>query len=278
MNNYDYFLLDLWGTLHDGISVYPDTLDCLDRIRRAGGKIALLSNVPARIGAVRKRIAIYGLTPDTYDHLRTSGEEAYEALTDEPGYTDIGTRYFLLGPERLDDIGLQTRFERVGNLEDADFVLCTAPRTNSISVEGELHLLALAAKRGLTMICVNPDLSVMLGSRLYLCAGTLARAYEEQFDGRVIWHGKPYPRAFSACLEALGVVDLERAVMVGDTLHTDIAGGNQAGIATVLVGGGIHAPTLGLNPESQILAPERLANLLAGSDAIPSAVLPYFRW
>ncbi len=277
-HEYDYFILDLWGTLHDGVSVYPDALNCLDQIRRTGGKIALLSNVPARVSSVRERIAGYGLPQNMYDLLRTSGEEAFEALTQEPGYTDIGSRYYLLGPEHFDDIGPGTRFERADNLRDATFILCTAPHTRSVRVEDEMGLLSQAAEQKLPMICVNPDLSVMRGDRSYLCAGAIARAYEDKFAGRVIWHGKPYRRAFSSCLAALGASGTDRVIMVGDTLHTDIAGGKKAGMGTLLIGGGIHATTLGLGPEDKTIAPDKLANLLNGSQDLPDAVLPYFCW
>lgn len=44
---------------------------------------------------------------------------------------------------------------------------------------------------------------------------------------------KPRPEFFHRILEALSVTDLSRVVMVGDSLTSDILGGNRAGIDTI---------------------------------------------
>jgi len=44
---------------------------------------------------------------------------------------------------------------------------------------------------------------------------------------------KPRPEFFRRVFEALSVTDLSRVVMVGDSLTTDVAGGNRAGIDTI---------------------------------------------
>lgn len=46
--------------------------------------------------------------------------------------------------------------------------------------------------------------------------------------------GKPAPAAFLRALEMLGV-SREEAIVIGDTTHTDIAGANRSGIASILV-------------------------------------------
>ena len=48
-----------------------------------------------------------------------------------------------------------------------------------------------ARRRGLTMLCANPDLVVHRGTRLVYCAGSLAQAYEK-LGGEVIYYGKPH--------------------------------------------------------------------------------------
>ena len=49
--------------------------------------------------------------------------------------------------------------------------------------------------------------------------------------------GKPYSPMFDAIKERLK--GYERIAFVGDQLHTDIAGANQAGLDSVLIGTGI---------------------------------------
>ncbi len=43
---YDGFILDLWGVIHDGIAPYDGALDCLQRL--VGRPVLLLSNAPRR--------------------------------------------------------------------------------------------------------------------------------------------------------------------------------------------------------------------------------------
>jgi ribonucleotide monophosphatase NagD (HAD superfamily) len=43
----------------------------------------------------------------------------------------------------------------------------------------------------------------------------------------------------------MGQPDGARILAVGDSLHTDIAGGNAAGVDTALITGGIHCQELG---------------------------------
>jgi ribonucleotide monophosphatase NagD (HAD superfamily) len=43
---FDGFILDLWGVIHDGVNAFPHAVDCLTRLRAAGKRTLLLSNVP----------------------------------------------------------------------------------------------------------------------------------------------------------------------------------------------------------------------------------------
>jgi ribonucleotide monophosphatase NagD (HAD superfamily) len=84
----------------------------------------------------------------------------------------------------------------------------------------------------------------MHGNRLALCAGALAKWYEEA-GGRVRWHGKPFHSVYETCLGLLGIEDRSRILAVGDSLRTDIAGAAGAGLDSVLIAGGIHAEEFG---------------------------------
>ena len=49
---------------------------------------------------------------------------------------------------------------------------------------------------GLKMVCTNPDLTVLRGSKEEYCAGTLALIFQEM-GGKVIYFGKPYPEIYN---------------------------------------------------------------------------------
>jgi hypothetical protein len=58
--DYDGFILDLWGVVHDGTAPFPGVLDCMGRLIAAGKRIVLLSNAPRRADDVVRRIARIG--------------------------------------------------------------------------------------------------------------------------------------------------------------------------------------------------------------------------
>jgi ribonucleotide monophosphatase NagD (HAD superfamily) len=126
------------------------------------------------------------------------------------------------------------------------------------------------------MICANPDLVVRLGDQNVICAGALAQRYEA-LGGRVRWHGKPYPSVYETCFELLGIANRGRILAVGDSLRTDIAGANRAGIDSLLIAGGIHAEEFGL-AEGEIPDPARLQATIARSTARPTAAAARFVW
>ena len=89
---YDGFILDLWGVVHDGTAPFPGVLDCMERLIGAGKRLVLLSNAPRRSGDVVRRIARIGVPERLYHGVMSSGEEAWQYLRrrDEPFYAALG--------------------------------------------------------------------------------------------------------------------------------------------------------------------------------------------
>ena len=57
-DSYDAYIIDVWGVLYDGgEKAYPGVVDCLERLRKRGTKIVVLSNSPRRASIVRERKA-----------------------------------------------------------------------------------------------------------------------------------------------------------------------------------------------------------------------------
>ena len=268
------FLLDLWGVVHNGHEPYRHAVECMRRLR-AGGKVLLLSNAPRRPEAVRQQLDRIGVARDAYDDVLTSGELTRRALA--AGADGIvGKRYFRIGPER--DWGLleDLDFAAVPDIAAAEFVLCTGLNDDESETPADYaKLLAVAAARRLPLVCANPDLTVMRGPKRIFCAGAIAAAYEAQ-GGVAHYHGKPHAGAYVACRALLGL-PASRLLAVGDSLRTDIAGAVYAGIASVLVAGGIHAEEWGLAPGETPRA-DKLAAACEQAGVRPGAVLAELRW
>jgi HAD superfamily hydrolase (TIGR01459 family) len=274
---YDGFVLDLWGVLHDGSAPFPGVIDALGRLKAAGKRLAVLSNAPRRAALVEARMNEIGLTRGLYDHVHSSGEETWQHLLrrDEPFYAALGQRCYHMGPARDDNMLEGIGLERVAGIDDAEFILNTGPSDWDETVAQHEPLLRAARARDLPMVCANPDLVVVHQGRRAICAGAVAQRYEA-LGGRVRWHGKPFRPVYETCFAALGISDRRRIIAVGDSLRTDIAGANAAGIDSVLVTGGIHAEEFGLAGGQPDL--DRLIEAVAASGHKPDAVIAHFRW
>jgi HAD superfamily hydrolase (TIGR01459 family) len=276
--DYDGFILDLWGVVHDGVAPMPGALECLRALMERGKRIALLSNAPRRADDVVRRIAEIGVPEDLYHHVMSSGEEAWLHLyrRDDPFYAALGQRCLHIGSERDLEIREGLGLDFVETVEEAQFILNTGPAGWDDVIQDYEPLLRPALARDLPMICANPDLVVMRGSTLHLCAGGLAKWYEEA-GGRVRWHGKPFRSVYDTCLGLLGIDGRSRVLAVGDSLRTDIAGAGAAGLDSILIAGGIHAREFGM-VDGQTPDPARIEAAVQDIPHRPKAVAWSFCW
>ena len=277
-DRYDAFILDLWGVLHNGVAAYPEAVDCLKALKARGKKLLVLSNAPRRAAGILERNVELGLVPELYDALHSSGEETWLHLKERPDawYRDLGRRGFHLGPAR--DLGIREGLEIdfVEDLAAADFILLTGTHSSEDRVADFEELLQAARARDLPMVCANPDLVVIRGSTMEICAGAIAARYEE-LGAEVRYHGKPHADVYRRAFALLGVEDRSRIAGVGDSFRTDIAGARAAGIDGIFIAGGIHIEELMPDAEGRP-DPDRLAVIAAESGHHPAAVLPLFRW
>lgn len=89
----------------------------------------------------------------------------------------------------------------------------------------------------------------------------LYRFFEDLFISEEVGHNKPAREFFEAAFARIPGFDRERAVMVGDTLSSDILGGKNAGIRTVWINPS-HADPGDIVPDYEIPSIARLAGLL----------------
>ncbi|CCG08173.1 TIGR01459 family HAD-type hydrolase [Pararhodospirillum photometricum] len=273
---YDGFLLDLWGVVHDGERPYAGAIETLEHLRALGRPTVLLSNAPRLGASVVRTMEGMGIARALYTNVLTSGDAVQAALLErrDPAFAALGDACVFIGPERDHDILTGTGVTRRDDPAEASFVVCTGPVALDETEDAYRAVLEACAARGLPMVCANPDLAVMRAGRRVMCAGALARVYEG-LGQSVIYRGKPDPAVFWAARDRLG--GAARVAMVGDGLHTDLPGAAAAGIDAVFVAGGLNADALGV--QHGALAPvEKITALLAGVRPGPVAVIPAFVW
>ncbi len=275
---FDGFVLDLWGVIHDGVRGFPHAIECLEQLHRGGKRTLLVSNAPRPNAAVQDLMRGMGIPETLYTGVLTSGEAVRRALRDPPDewWARLGTRAFLLGPERDRPILAGLPLVLADGPSEADFVLNTGPddHRNPADIRAFEHVLRECKRHRLPMICANPDLEVIRGGVRVLCAGSLALRYEA-LGGEVRLLGKPDPAIYDHALELLDV-PADRVLAVGDSLRTDVAGAEGAGLASCWVLGGLHGESLaGPDGAFDLQKAEREAHLARLS---PMATVPRFEW
>ncbi|WP_371156533.1 TIGR01459 family HAD-type hydrolase [Jannaschia sp. 2305UL9-9] len=258
---YDALFVDLWGCVHDGVRVYPGANEALSAYRAQGGKVIFVTNSPRPRAGVVQQLEIFGVSPDAYDDIATSGDSARVAMFRGA----VGTKVWHLGPEHdagffetpavLDD---PVAIERVP-LEEAEGIACTGP-VDPQADPSVLRPQFLAAKtRGLKLLCANPDIVVDRGNVREWCAGALAELYTEM-GGESLYFGKPHAPIYDLARRRLSqIADIpDSAILaIGDGPATDAAGAMGEDLDLLFITGGLGAeetgtPLLG-NPDAALL-------------------------
>ena len=237
---YDAFIVDQFGTLHDGHALYPGAEAALRRLRAAGKRVLLLSNSGKRGTTNVRRMARLGIAPDAYEACLTSGEVAWRLLAQGRIEVAHGRRRCLL----LERDGDGTLLDGTGlaavSAGQAELVVIAGSEGERRTLESYADLLAPLARRGLPALCINPDRTMLTSSGRVFGTGRIAELYQS-FGGSVAWVGKPYPEVYAAALAALDQPDPARVACIGDSVEHDVAGARAAGCAAWLVRAGIIA-------------------------------------
>ncbi|KLN58937.1 hypothetical protein WH96_20320 [Kiloniella spongiae] len=278
-SDYDLFIVDLWGVVHNGVIAYPDAIECLQRLRQQkNSQIILLSNAARLSTAIAAHLQKLGIEERMYDKLLTSGDVTAETISGrvEQQNRHTNPRYFHIGAERaqptLDVCGGQEVA-----LKDAELIICTGLfREEEERLDDYTDLLRSAIALNLPMICANPDIVINRGGKIILCSGAIADLYEK-LGGTVERFGKPHPAIYNCVFTQLTNTPRSRAVMIGDSLSTDIRGARQAGIDSIWIGSGIHAQDLMLKQDGQLEA-AKVHEVAEQAGEHPRAILPRLSW
>ena len=241
-DQFDGYLVDLWGCVHNGIEPYPAAVTALLELRKRGKSICMLSNGPRRAVDLIARLDQMGVPRDAYQHVMSSGEATWNALAVRPDafHQSFGQRCDHIGPSRDISVTEGNGTLIAASIEDADFILCTGPVENHHPIDVYTPVLTKAAELGVPMVCANPDLVVHIGEDLVYCAGTMAALYQGM-GGKVSYHGKPYQSVYDQCFSFFPEIPSDRLIGIGDGLRTDILGANRNGIKSLFLTGGIHS-------------------------------------
>ena len=68
-NDYDIFIFDQWGVMHDGYSGYKKAIECIDKLIQNNKILSVISNSSKRTTASIKRLKELGFEPSHFKKI-----------------------------------------------------------------------------------------------------------------------------------------------------------------------------------------------------------------
>jgi len=225
--SYDGYLFDSFGVLNVGDSAIPGAADCLGVLRRTGKPFCILTNAASYTSAEAfHKYQKLGLDVRQEEILSSRDVLLGEIESLHPG--------LLWGAIAAPEDDFHDTRSRLIHLRGADwqavegFVFLSAVGWTEAD---QNRLVAALIARPRPVLVGNPDLVAPREGGLTVEPGFWAQDIQDRTGIPVTCFGKPFPQAFALAAARTGG---GRLAMVGDTLHTDILGGQAAGHGTVL--------------------------------------------
>ena len=230
---YDTFVIDLWGVMHNGVILNSKAVEAVEQLKNNSKKVVFLSNAPRPSSKVINFLLKMNLDKKHLSNVMTSGEAAMHAINQNK----FGKTFFHLGPPR-DTSLFEKQKDNKTEIEKCDYILCTGLFDDH---EDDLNYYRKILKKQISkkLVCTNPDLTVHRGNVEELCAGSVAKVFEE-LGGEVIYYGKPHKEIYSSCFDRN-----EKVLAIGDNLRTDIKGANNLNIDSIFITEGVHRQEIG---------------------------------
>ena len=224
------FAFDLDGCIWAGSTLLPGARELVETLRAAGRGVVFVTNSSReRASQIAERLSRLGIAAGATDVL------AALDLLGEAIRRRVGPAAVLpLGTREMREV-LEAAGHTVVGFDDWRRAGVVAVGNDPLFDFGRLRAASRAVAAGATLFTVNldPRLPVAPGEFDPGC-GALTEAVAVAGGARPVVVGKPHAPIFEMALERLGCRPPE-AMMVGDSLTTDVAGGRAAGMATVWI-------------------------------------------
>ena len=230
VGEYDVFFIDIWGVLHNGLNLFRNSVEVLEKLEKYKKQYVLLTNAPRPNLTVIEYLKKMGLDEKKAQQVYTSGQAALDQLKNMNFKT-----FFHVGPPRDFDLFKTFESQKTGKINNCDFLLCTG-LFDDYQTDLKFYEKLLLDQIKKKMICTNPDLVVDRGNDREFCAGTIAKIFEK-LGGEVKYFGKPFPEVYEKAFKNLRG---KKVICIGDNLNTDIKGANLQKFDSLLINNGIH--------------------------------------
>ncbi len=241
-DSYDAFIIDQWGVLHNGEHAYDGVVETLKKLKKDGKQVVVLSNSAKRAEYSADRLKDLGIKPNLYNGVLSSGEVTWQGLKNQDidPFKNLGDKCFLISKPNDYTILEGLDIDRVDDIEEATFILITGFDGKQETLDGLESVFKKAVAKHVHVICANPDTVTIKGSERGLGPGLVAQKYHD-LGGVVHYIGKPHKLVFKSALSMFEGVIPSRVLMIGDSMHHDIAGAMGTDIDAAFITGGVHS-------------------------------------
>ncbi len=252
-DNYDTFLIDQWGVMHDGTAGYIKAKECIEYLYNKNKNLIIISNSSKRKKSSSERLPKIGFEPRIFKEIMTSGEMVWHEINKLNINNKKEKKCFHIYDETKED-GLTFRnglknIIYTEKITDADFILACTPYANSKPID-YIPLLKDALEKKLIMYCANPDFETVENSKnkKIFCMGMISSLYQ-QIGGKVVILGKPEIDIYIESTKSISL-NKTRTVAIGDSIFHDIKGANNFNVDSILIKSGIHKELFKANESS----------------------------
>ncbi len=261
MDNYSafdhlqYLLIDMDGVLWRGDKPMPGLTDFFALLRRRGIGFVLATNNASKMhDDYVKRLAGYDIAISP-DEIITSAQATAWYLAERSA---PDTPVYVIGEDGLRQALLREGFRLVDNDGAPKYVVVGWDRHLTFD---KLAQATLYIHDGASFIATNPDRTWPSERGLLPGAGAILAAVQAATDVEPTIIGKPSPLMLQIAMRRIGA-EPSNTAMLGDRLETDILGGRNAGLTTILVLSGVtDTDTLAASPFQPDLVFEDIAAL-----------------
>jgi 4-nitrophenyl phosphatase len=227
-------IIDMDGVLWRGSQTLQGVADFFSLLRTHRIAFLLATNNATRTTEdVLQRVLQAGI-PATAEQILTSAEATARLLLHEFGH---GAPILFVGEFGLRDTLVNAGLDAVDPLDPGRLDQRTAAVVVGLDrtmTYEKLRRANLEIRAGAKFIATNTDATLPTENGLIPGAGSIVAAVQTASATLPLIIGKPHKPLFDAALEIIGS-SRQQTAMLGDRLDTDILGGHDAGIATILV-------------------------------------------
>ena len=231
----DVFLLDAFGVLNIGETAIAGVPERIAGLQKAGKRVMIVSNAAgfphAKLMEKYKNLG-YDFAPED---VITSRKATLHALRNAPPM-----KWGLMATQSLGRGDIEP-FDMVYLAEDPaeyDAAEAFVLLGSAVWTETRQALLEASLRNAPRPVYVgNPDIVAPREDGFSIEPGHFAHRLADQTGVEPQFFGKPFGNIFDLAFAQIDKIDLGRTVMVGDSLHTDILGGQAAGLKTALIAG-----------------------------------------